>query len=65
MADYACPKCHIGKMSAVGERRSMFSAGKAAAGLIIAGPVAGLAAGALGKKKVTYVCNHCGYTVER
>ena len=58
-----CPKCKIGYLQAVGERKGGFSAGKAAAGAIIAGPI-GLAAGALGRKKVAYACNRCGYTVE-
>lgn len=59
----SCPKCHLGYLQAVGERQGGFSGGKAALGAIIAGPL-GLAAGALGKKKVTYVCNKCGYSVE-
>ena len=58
-----CPKCHLGCMQAVGERTGGFSGGKAAVGAIIAGPI-GLAAGALGKKKKTYRCNRCGYTIE-
>ena len=58
-----CPKCGIGYFQAVGERKGGFSGGKAVAGAIIAGPI-GLAAGALGRKKVTYACNRCGYTVE-
>jgi len=58
-----CPKCHLGYMTAVGERTGGFSGGKAVAGAIIAGPI-GLAAGALGKKKTTYMCNRCGYTIE-
>lgn len=63
--DYtACPKCHIGFLKSVGERKGGFSVGKAAIGAIVAGPI-GLAAGALGKKKITYICNKCGYTVEQ
>lgn len=59
-----CPKCHVGFMYAIGERTGGFSAGKAAVGAAIAGPI-GLAAGALGKKKTTYQCNRCGYTIEK
>lgn len=59
----SCPKCHLGYLQAVGERKGGFSGGKAAIGAVVAGPV-GLLAGALGKKKVTYCCNRCGYTVE-
>lgn len=59
-----CPKCFLGYMQAVGERTGGFSGGKAVVGAIIAGPI-GLAAGALGKKKITYRCNRCGYTVEQ
>ncbi len=59
-----CPRCGVGYLSAIGERRGGFSGGKAVAGAILAGPI-GLAAGALGKKKVTYQCNRCGYTIEK
>lgn len=58
-----CPKCKIGYMQAAGERTGGFSGGKAAIGAIVAGPI-GLAAGALGRKRITYACNRCGYTVE-
>lgn len=58
-----CPRCHMGRLHAVGERRGGFSGGKAVLGAVIAGPV-GLAAGALGRKKTTYQCDRCGYTVE-
>lgn len=59
-----CPKCRIGYLQAISERTGGFSGGKAVLGAVIAGPI-GLAAGALGKKKVTYVCNRCGYSVEK
>ncbi len=58
-----CPKCYLGYLQATGERKGGFSGGKAVVGAAILGPI-GIAAGALGKKKVTYVCNRCGYTVE-
>ena len=58
-----CPKCRLGYLTKVGERTGGFSGGKAALGAVIAGPI-GLAAGALGRKKITYACNRCGYTVE-
>ena len=58
-----CPRCSMGFLRAVGERTGGFSGGKAAVGALLLGPI-GLAAGALGKKKVTYQCQRCGYTVE-
>ncbi len=58
-----CPNCGIGIMQKAGERTGGFSGGKAVVGAVIAGPI-GLAAGALGKKKITYVCNKCNYTIE-
>jgi len=58
-----CPKCGMGYLQAVGERTGGFSGGKAVIGAALIGPV-GLAAGALGRKKTTYVCNRCGYTIE-
>ncbi len=60
----SCPKCSYGKLKAIGERTGGFSGGKAVVGGLLLGPV-GLAAGALGKKRITYVCNGCGYTVEK
>lgn len=59
-----CPKCGIGYMEPIGERTGGFSGGKAVVGAVIAGPI-GLAAGALGKKKTTYHCKKCGYTIEQ
>lgn len=59
-----CPKCKIGIMNNIGTRTGGFSAGKAAIGAVVAGPL-GVAAGALGKKKITYKCNLCGYTIEK
>ena len=64
MNDYTCPKCRIGYLQQISERIGGFSGGKAVLGAIIAGPI-GVAAGALGKKKVTYRCTRCGYTVEK
>ena len=58
-----CPRCGMGRLQATGERTGGFSGKKAVIGAVVAGPI-GLAAGALGKKKVTYVCNRCGYSVE-
>lgn len=58
-----CPKCHMGLLKSIGERKGGFSGGKAVVGAVVAGPV-GLLAGALGKKKVTYCCDKCGYTIE-
>lgn len=59
-----CPKCYRGNLIPVGERTGGFSGGKAVLGAVLVGHV-GLAAGALGKKRKTYQCNHCGYTIEK
>ena len=58
-----CPKCHSG-MTECGQSKGGFSAGKAAVGLYLAGPV-GLAAGALGKKRYHYKCPFCGYELTK
>lgn len=58
-----CPVCRNGFMTKMGERTGGFSGGKAVVGAVIAGPI-GIAAGALGKKKITYQCSNCGYTME-
>ena len=66
MADLShkpCPKCRVGYLRAIGERTGGFSGGKAALGAVLLGPI-GIAAGALGKKKVQYQCSRCGYIVE-
>ena len=60
----SCPKCYRGYMQAVSERTGGISLGKAAIGAVALGPI-GLAAGALGKKKTTYRCSHCGFTIEQ
>jgi len=46
------------KMVDVG--KSGFSAGKAAVGAVIAGPI-GLIGGALGKKTESWACGNCGF----
>ena len=51
-----CPKCQAEQISA---DKKGFGAGKAVAGLAVAGPV-GLAAGAIGAKKVRVTCLKCG-----
>ncbi len=58
-----CPACRRGLLCKIGERTGGFSAGKATAGAVLLGPI-GLLGGALGKKKMTYQCNKCGYTLE-
>ena len=58
-----CPRCRKSYLIAVSERSGGFSGGKAVIGAVIAGPI-GLAAGALGKKKTTYRCANCGYSIE-
>lgn len=62
-AGQTCPKCYLGYLRTIGERKGGFSGGKAVVGVVLAGPI-GLAAGALGKKKVTLQCSNCGYTIE-
>lgn len=52
-----CPKC--GSSDITGGTKG-FGAGKAAAGLVVAGPV-GLAAGAIGKNKAMNSCMACGH----
>ena len=64
--DYAyktCPKCRRGFLKPIGQRQGGFSGGKAAAGALLLGPL-GLAAGALGRKKTTYICDACHYMIE-
>ena len=58
-----CPKCGKGYLRAIGERTGGFSGKKAILGVALVGAV-GVAAGALGKKKTSYQCVNCGYTVE-
>ena len=60
-APIKCPSC--GDMFGgkyIGTDQGGFSAGKAAAGAVLVGPI-GLAAGALGRKKYTYRCSKCGF----
>lgn len=59
-----CPKCKKDNtIEPMSEREGGFSGKKAAIGGILLGPV-GIAAGALGKKKVMYQCTECGYSLE-
>lgn len=61
-APIKCPMCgELYEWRYAGTERKGLSAGKAAIGGIAFGPV-GLAAGALGKKKSTYVCGRCGFS---
>ena len=61
-APLRCPVCgDFREWHYVGEDRGGFSKGKAAVGAIAFGPI-GLAAGALGKKKVTFFCGKCGFS---
>lgn len=60
-----CPCCKSDKWVSAGvnNNKSGFSAGKAAAGAILLGPI-GIVAGALGKKHtyVTKVCQDCHFS---
>ena len=58
-----CPRCG-NWLSPISERTGGFSGGKAVIVGLLLGPIA-LAAGAIGKKKTTYQCSRCGYTVEK
>ena len=55
---------HLDVYKRQGEYTGGFSGKKAAIGAVLAGPI-GLAAGVLGKKKVTYKCSNCGYIIEK
>lgn len=52
-----CPHCGSDRIST---KESDFSAGKAATGAILAGPI-GLGAGFLGSHKANCICINCGY----
>lgn len=58
-----CPRCKR-TMIPIIQRTGGFSAGKAAIGAVVAGPI-GIAAGALGRKRTLYRCTNCGYAVEK
>ncbi len=59
-----CPMCGESiKWKLVDVSKKGYSLGKAAVGTVLLGPI-GLAAGALGKKKVTYACGKCGFQHE-
>lgn len=59
-----CPMCGESiKWRLVDVSKKGYSVGKAAIGTVLLGPV-GLAAGALGKKKVSYACGRCGFQHE-
>ncbi|MBR6619159.1 MAG: hypothetical protein IKK85_02340 [Clostridia bacterium] len=59
-----CPMCkERTNWKKVDKSRKGFSLGKAAVGAALFGSV-GLAAGALGKKKVSYYCGNCGFNHE-
>lgn len=53
-----CPKC--GSTSLASSKKG-FSAGKAAAGVLLAGGLAGAVAGGLGANKVEVTCLNCGH----
>ena len=56
-----CPMCGEAlNWKLVDTSKKGFSAGKAAAGAVLLGPV-GLVGGALGKKTQSYYCGKCGF----
>ena len=60
-----CPSCkNIGYMTVISERKGGYSGGKAAAGVILFGPI-GLVGGAFGKRIKTIECPYCGYKFEK
>jgi rubrerythrin len=59
----SCPSCGAyDSFKMTGEENSRVDGKKAIIGAALLGPV-GLIGGAFGKKKVSYVCSKCGYTV--
>ncbi len=58
MSDIKCPKCGSTQIHA--DKRG-FKAGRAVAGTLIAGPLAGLATGGMGKNKIVITCLGCGH----
>ncbi len=59
-----CPVCgKSDKWIFVDQQRKGFSAGKAALGAFLLGPV-GIIGGGLGRKKVYYICGNCGFQHE-
>ena len=63
-APIKCPMCgEILMWKKIDTQKKGFSAGKAAVGGFLLGPV-GLLGGALGKKKVWYACGKCGFQHE-
>ena len=57
-----CPMCGEElNWKLVDTSKKGFSAGKAAAGAVLLGPV-GLVGGALGKKTQSYYCGKCGFS---
>ena len=60
----SCAKCKkIGTVEEIRERKGGISAGKAIVGAAMLGPI-GLLGGALGKRKVLYQFNNCGYKLK-
>lgn len=59
MSNIRCPKCGSEQIHAGNKG---FSAGKAVAGTLLAGPIVGGIAGASGSGKVKLTCLKCGHT---
>ena len=63
-APLRCPMCgEYYQWKKVDTSKKGFSAGKAAAGAVLLGPI-GLVGGALGKKMESYYCGKCGFNHE-
>lgn len=58
MSEIRCPKCGSTQIHA--DKRG-FKTGRAVAGTLVAGPLAGLAAGGAGQNKIVISCLSCGH----
>ena len=60
-----CPMCGEKKQwKKIETAKKGFSGGKAAAGLLLFGPIGALAGGGMGNKTETWACGKCGFQHE-